>query len=346
MKPKNQIVVGIVLIASMLFIQACGAEKSTTEVPELGVIKIGYLPVVGFSPIFIAMDKGYYRDEGLDVQLERFDSGSKMIAPLSVGQLDVGEGEPGTALFNAINQGLEIKVVCGASVFNKEGYASIPFIVRKDLVDSGEITQPSDLKGKKIAVNVPRGMAEYMIVQVLESGGLTVEDVELVPIPFPDIVQSLANKAVDAAFLPPPFSDVTIKDGTAVEMFGEDTGAGEIQNGVVYLGERILDPANREAALRFLSAHLKAVRELMNGGFQDDEDLAIISKYTKLDPEVIKKTLLNYMDPNCTLLPDSLMKTQEYYVSQGYTDFTEPISLDKVLDESFLKEVLARIDKE
>jgi NitT/TauT family transport system substrate-binding protein len=346
MKPKNQIFVGIVLITLVLFTQACGATQNKTEVPDLGVIKMGYLPVVGFSAFYIAVDKGYFKEEGLDVQLERFDSGSKMIAPLSVGQLDAGSGEPGTALFNGISQGLEVKAVCGTSVFNKEGYASIPFVVRKDLVDAGEITQPSDLKGKKIAVNVTRGMSEYSVAKILEIGGLSIKDVELVPIPFPDTAQSLTNQAVDAAYLPPPFSDVTNNDGITVSMFGEDAGSDEIQNGVMYFGQRFLDPANKDVAVRFLSAYLKAIRELLNGGFQDDEDLAIISKYTKLDPEVIRNTLLNYTDPNCALLPASLEKTQEYYIAQGYTDYKEAIPMEKVIDDSYVKEVLLRIGEE
>ena len=340
MKSKKQIVAGILLITMVLLSQACGAAKKT-EVPDLGVIKAGYLPVLGLAPLYVAVDKGYFKEEGLDVQLERFDSGSKMIVPLSVGQLDAGLGEAGTALFNGVSQGLDVRAVCGNTSLNVEGYASVPFVVRKDLVDSGEITQPSDLKGKKIAVNVPRGNSEYTIAKILELGGLTIKDVELVPIPFPDIVTSLSNKAVDAAYLPPPFTEVVTQEGTAVELYGKDVA--QFQNGVLYFGQRFLDPANKEVAVRFLSAYIKALRELLAGGYENDEDLAIISKYTNLKPEALRKTSRFYQDPNCALNPDSLAEIQEYYVVQGYTDYTEAIPMEKVLEESFLKEVLLRI---
>lgn len=343
MKTQKRILVGILLITLTLFSQACGAAKKT-EVPDLGVIKAGYLPVLGLAPLFVAADKGYFKEEGLDVQLERFDSGSKMIAPLSVGQLDAGLGEAGTALFNGVSKGLDVRAVCGNTSLNVEEYASVPFVVRKDLVDSGDITQPSDLKGKKIAVNVPRGNSEYAIAKVLELGGLTINDVELVPIPFPDIAASLANQAVDAAYLPAPFTEVVTKDGTAVELYGKDVE--QFQNGVLYFGQRFLDPANKEVAVRFLSAYVKALRELLNGGYENDEDLAIISKYTNLKPEAITKSSRFFQDPNCALEPDSLAGIQEYYVAQGYTDYKESIPMDKVLDESFMKEVLSRIGKE
>jgi NitT/TauT family transport system substrate-binding protein len=335
MKINRQMVAGVLFIVLMIFSQACGASQNSSEVPDLGVIRVGHLATIGSSPFYIAIDKGYFKEAGLDVQLERFDSGSKMIAPLSVGQLDVGTGEPGTALFNAISQGLDVRAVCGMAVTNKEGYASIPFVVRKDLVDSGEITQPSDLKGKKIASNVLRGMTEYSIVQILENGGLMVDDVQLVPMPFPDTAVSLANQAVDAAYLPHPFLDVTVNEGITVEMFGDDTGIGEYQNGIMYFGQRFLDPANKEIAVRFLSVYLKALRELMSEDYQNDENLAIINKYTKLDPEVVRNTLLTYQDPNCTLLPDSLEKTQAYYIGRGYTDYQELIPIEDVIDESF-----------
>jgi len=138
----------LVLVMSVLALQSCAESPAATPetMPDLGKIRVGYVPVI--APIYIAYEKGYFKEQGLDVELIPFDSGAKMVAALGSGQLDVGSGEAGTALLNAIDQGFDVQVVMGTGSMPK-GYGPNPFLVRKDLYDSGEITEPADLKGKK-----------------------------------------------------------------------------------------------------------------------------------------------------------------------------------------------------
>ena len=111
-----------------------------------------------------------------------------MMPLLAAGDLDIGAGQPGTELFNAINQGWDIKVV-GPVSLQLEGHGTTPILVRKDLYDSGQITKPADLAGASIAINVERGITEFIIASVLSLGGLTLEDVNLVTLPFPDSIR-------------------------------------------------------------------------------------------------------------------------------------------------------------
>src|SRR3569623_1887358 len=53
------------------------------------VVKVGVLDSLSEAPTFVALDKGYFREEGLDVRFERFPNTADMVAPLSTGQLDV-----------------------------------------------------------------------------------------------------------------------------------------------------------------------------------------------------------------------------------------------------------------
>jgi NitT/TauT family transport system substrate-binding protein len=328
-----------------LVLAACTtSSEQKSELPDLGTIKVGYVPAAGAtSAIYIAVDKGYFEEEGLNVELERFNSGSKMIAPLGTGQMDVGAGEVGTAMFNAAHQGLDMKVVCSFAGQSK-GFVGAPVVVRKDLYDSGEITEPEDFAGKKIGVNALRGMAEYRIAKVMEEGGLSVEDAELVTLPFPDMPGALANKALDAATMPGTHSDRAVNDGSAVVFRRGDEIAGDIQTAVMYFGKRFLDPANKEVAVRYLEVYLKALREYLDDpDYNNDENLAIISKYTNLPPEVIKKLDRSYNDANCAFFKASMEDAQNYYISRGYTEYSEPIPLSDIIDESFAEEVLRRI---
>src|SRR5438067_1012334 len=77
--------------------------------------------------------------------------------------------------------------------------AAPPPVVRKDLYDSGELRAPADLRGRRVAMNTRGASPEYLLTKVLDGAGLTLDDVDLVTIPFPDMPAALANGSVDAA---------------------------------------------------------------------------------------------------------------------------------------------------
>jgi len=97
----------IILIILMVSVSGCDFKKSDNY-----LIKVGASPVVSSSGIFIAQEKGYFKDLGLNVEITPFrSSGASMTILLAKGDLDVGGGNLSTGLWNAINQGLGIKLV-------------------------------------------------------------------------------------------------------------------------------------------------------------------------------------------------------------------------------------------
>lgn len=326
-----------------LVLTACASTGSSEgELPDLGSIKVGYVPVIGYAPLYIAVEKGYFEEQGLSVEIERFVSGAKMIAPLSTGQLDVGTGETGTALLNGAQQGLEVMSVCN-NVTLLPGQNGFPFLIRTDLFESGEVTEPADLQGRKIGVNIERGITEFVVSKILEAGGLTVDDVELVAVPFPDMPVALANAAIDAALVPNPLGESVVRDGSAVALPAYDEIAGEIQLSVIYFGKRFLEPENREVGVMFLEVWLRALREILDSNWSNEEDLAIIGEYVNLPPAVIQSSVKSQYDPDCEFMLPSLQEIQDYYLSRDYLEFSEPLPFSEFIDETFKDEALKRI---
>ena len=233
------LLVVILLVLLGIFSQACAGQGSPQEAPDIGTIQVGYIPILGFAPFFIAVEKGYFEEQGLDVELQSFRSGGPMIAPLSTSQIDVGGGEAGTALYNAINQDLDVIVTAGLAS-QPPGFGAVPLLVRKDLFDSGEVGEVADLAGRKVAINVEHGTAEYLLAEALSQGGLTVDDVELITLPFPDMPAALANQAVEAVILPHPLASRALGEESAVVLVDGDQVTDTPQNGVIYFGKRLL----------------------------------------------------------------------------------------------------------
>ena len=335
---KKHILISFVLLIILTLSSGCGEAT----VPEIGTIKAGYIPSLGFAPLFVGVEKGYFEEQGLQVELQSFTSGSTMISLLSTGDLDVGAGETGTALFNAIHQDLDV-VVVGGLASQPVGFGAVPLLVRTDLYNSGEITKPFDLNGKTVALNVERGMAEYLLSEALRQDSLTVDDVTLVPMPFPDIPTAFANSAIDAAMLPHPLAARAIGSGDAVVMLDGDEIIDNPQNGVIYFGQRFLDEKNKEVGVRFFVAYLNAVRDLYGDGWLSADNIAAIHEYTGMPESTIEKSVTYYFDPDASINRGSVERIQQYLVSRGYTEYSELIPISNIIDLQYLVEALERV---
>ncbi len=340
---KKSIQITLILAFSGLILTSCKAQSTPeSSLSDFGTIQVGYMPILPFAPYWVAEEKGYFDEQGLDVEFQSFKSGSFMIPLLATGDLDAGGGQVGPELLNAVSQDLDVRIVCSQGQ-EPPGYADSPFLVRKDLFDSGEITSPADLKGKRVAINVPRGLAEFMVVGVLEQGGLTLDDVEITTMPFPDMNAAFANNAIDAAFLPHPLAGQAIGEGYAVILVDGDEIYDSPQTGVLYFGKRLLAPENKEIGVRFLAAYLKAVRDLQGEGWFADEHVNIVSEYTHIPVPAIKSGVVMYFGVNGQINQSSVEDMIEYYVSQGYTELSEPIPFLELYESTFLDEALERI---
>ncbi len=332
-KPAKTI---FVLFLTMVF--GLGAEagaKDKPALPDMGPLKVAYAPHFGFSPFFIAMEKGYFKEEGLDVRLHRFRSGGHMLAPLSTGRLDVAMGRVGTDLFNAFYQDLDIRIVAGGERFDTV------FMARKELFDSGRVTEPKDLRGMTMPLTSHRGLVEYVYSRVLTLGGLTVDDVKLVSLPFHEIPTAFANGAIDAGATAYPMAAKILDAKTAVQMPLENIET--IQGSVVYFGSRMLAPANREAGARFLAAYIRAVRDIQGDDWLKDEHVNMYGKYVKFPPALIMRCPPPIFHINGGTDGENIMKQQAYHVGRGYTEFHEALPLSRMLENGFLEEALKRV---
>lgn len=324
--------------------QPADAAQPAATTTEPVTLKAGYVPVLAGAALFVAQDKGYFAAEGLTIELQSFRSGALIIPPLALGQLDVGFGEIGPAIYNAIAQGLDVRAVATASS-QPAGYGSVPLLVRADLFDSGAVTTVAALRGRTVAVNLERSMAEYLLAEALAQAAMTVDDVTLVSLPFPDMPAAFANGAIDAAILPHPLAAQAIGAGHARVLMAGDVVAENSQLAIISFGPRLLEPDGADIATRFLTAYVKGIRDLAGAGWQGDENVAIISKYTNVPAPAVRGSVPSYFDPNGAINNDSVVRSQAYFLKRGYLEYQSPLPVDKVVTAVYLEQALARIGR-
>lgn len=186
MKSSKLLIAAVAAFA--LAIQAQAAEK----------FKVGYLRVMDDAQAIVAHEAGFYKKQGLDVELVEFKSGTDLIKAIVGGQLDTGV----LGFTNAVawaSKGADLKVVGGA----QHGYHAI--VAREE---SG-IKTVADLKGKTLASQAEGSTADTVLKGVvLKQAGLKADDVNVMGVSPQVAVQSLVGKRVDAAFLFEPQASI------------------------------------------------------------------------------------------------------------------------------------------
>ncbi|MDP2727174.1 MAG: ABC transporter substrate-binding protein, partial [Dehalococcoidia bacterium] len=132
--------------------QAAATPKPTAPPAALQVVKVADLGAMGETPFYIALEKGYFKEQGIDAKFERFSTGGDEVPPLATGELHVGGGTAGAGLFNSLARGLAIKAVAMKSrpeIPNDTNW----WMVRSDLKD--QIKTFADFKGRTVNMVSP-----------------------------------------------------------------------------------------------------------------------------------------------------------------------------------------------
>jgi NitT/TauT family transport system substrate-binding protein len=310
-------------------------------------LRVGVSAASSDVVFYIADKKGYFKQEGLAVAFTPFDSAAKMVAPLGAGQLDIGGGSPSAGLYNAVERGIDIKIVADKGS-TPAGYGFQPLLVRKDLVTSGRFKTLKDLKGMKIAGSAPGSASTSTLNEALKSAGLKTSDVERVFMAFPQHVAALQNKAVDAAMTTEPSATRAVQSGAAVRVMGDDAIYPNHQLAVVlYSGQFIKQ--NPNAARHFMRAYLKAARDyndaLVGGriaGPNAREIIAILTEYTNIkDPKVFAAITPQGTNPDGRVHEASLKNDLAFFKEEGQVKGN--VSVEQVLDTRFVEAALKEL---
>lgn len=318
------------------------------RVPAADLVKVtvGSTGSQSDAPLDIAIEKGYFRDEGLDVVLQTFDSAANMVSLVGAGQLDIAAGNVSPGLFNAVERGIDLKIVASKSSEPK-GYGYTSLLVRKPLWDSGKVRSIKDLRGMKVAEPAPRSnFLEY----ALEKGGLTLRDVQEVVLSFSDQIIALANGSVDAAIVAEPWVTKALDGGSVVRLIqGDAIAQNHMMTSIIYGGPFIKNKP--DAARKFMVAYIKGLRyydeALANGhlaGPKADDVISILMKYTGIkDPSVYRTITPNGVDPNGRVNVTSLRRDLSFYKSFGLVK--GDVTVDQAVDLTYVDDALKALGR-
>lgn len=325
----------LVLMASVSFAQDGGDIDTPLDPPEK--VKVAYVPILKFAPLFVAAERGLFEQYGLEVEIETVASGTEAIAFLTEGQIDVGGIAIVTSLWNGWNSGLDIRIIAPGGLEPLEN-SPTQLIVREDLFNDGTVTEIADLEGQIVAVaGGPGSGGEYLLAKALERGDLTIFDVESQNIENPDMAAAFANDAIVAAIVGAPYADQIIEAGDAVTL-ATDLTPGLMTVAFVGSGEFLNE--RPEVAQRFVLALMDATRLMQGEAFFDEENMTAYLSYTNTTEEAIRSSTPFVFDPDLVIPVEGLADVETVHRENGRTEYTEPLNLDNVVDLTFTEAAL------
>lgn len=314
---------------SLLIVAVAALAASTTgpaSSAEPTKLTFLYSPFADYAPFFVAKDKGYFDDVGLDVTLATKSGSAETFQLLASANVEAGGATWGAGLFNAINDGATIAIAATIARMPTSGRSPSPFLVSQKAWDAG-IQTVADLKGKKVGIPGPGGFGEYSVAKALGKGGLTLADVEAVNIPPPATAAAFANGGLEAGWSIEPFATQIEQEGLGKRLVEDHVPGTEL--GFIAFNSDFLK-ANEDAVVRFLAAYLKASRELDSGGWKDPEIKKIVASYTGAPIELLEGISFTVRPANGEIDLASVRDQEAFFRAQKSLTYEGDIDLTKV----------------
>lgn len=247
-------------------------------------VRLGVLPFSESLAAIIADKQGFFKEEGIEAEISKFDSGAIAVPVLQSGRMDIVLSNTVSTL-QAIEQGLDAIVIApGAIVRSSPPDTTTALIVRKDSIKSLK-----DLEGKRIAVNVINSSAWLHMVATLDKHGVDWTKVRFSEVPFPQMNDPLLNGQLDAIGQVEPFRSALMATGKAEIMSWTYIETAPNSDITQYIALTSWVDKNRATAAKFVRALTKGAKFAeTNEAITRD----INQQFTNLNPALKDKVLL------------------------------------------------------
>jgi NitT/TauT family transport system substrate-binding protein len=279
-------------------------------------LNVGYMKIGDLSPFFLAMDKAYFKDAGLDINLASMVGGAAIMPALASGSINIGWSNV-ISVYQGHLQGLDYRLVANGAINKRDTNDVFGVCVAPD----SPIRSAKDLAGKTVAVNTLRNIMHGATAHWIDSNGGDSSKVKWIEIPFPQMALALVNKQVDAYGGVEPFITVPVQQKQA-RLMGRQLGAIAPRLLIAsYFGSEAWINQNASLVKAFLGAINRGI-DAHNANLEEAK--ATLAKHTGLKPGLLKDMPLPAFEKK--LLESDLQPMLDVALRYKFVDRKFPLS--------------------
>jgi NitT/TauT family transport system substrate-binding protein len=309
-------------------------------------IRLGLVRLISSGPIFIADAKKFFDRVNLDVEFAYFADGALAMPALVAGEIDLTASTLNAGVFNTVSKGAPFKLILDRGI-EKPGFGSMTIVASNAMAEAGyKVGQGAMLKGKRIAIQAPGSIDQYLLGRDAMKAGLDPRtDLNWSSgMPYPDIIKIMGAGQADAANIPVPLAYLAERNNV-----GKIVGTGadiepNAQLACWVMSSKFL-AAEKSAAVRFAMVHTHAARLFTKAAAaKDAEVIKIISDATKVPAPLIERAAPRWTWYDDDGMPnvDSVM-AQFKFLSESMRLVSGKVTPDMLFDLSPAKEAAARL---
>jgi NitT/TauT family transport system substrate-binding protein len=300
-------------------------------------VRVGWVPAMVSSPLMIAREKGYFKQAGIDLELESVTTATDAMAHVGTNRMQVLEGGVQANFFNALVSKYPI-IIAGDRASTPLGHL---VMIRPDLKD--EIKSLKDLKGRTISIAGAGSIIAYEMDKLLRTVGLTLADTNVKVLPIPQLPVAFANKVIDAADVYAPMTHQLEQQKIAVRLVDPDD---VVTNMVVAVSIINTDWAREKpaAAHDFFFALMRGTRDYCQAyhGGRNRQDVIDILMRTGIEkrPDILalpwpSRRATGHVDPA------AIVDVYEWYKANGFVK--GELARDRLVDNRYVEAATAKL---
>ena len=276
-------------LGTLLASVSCGSQAGSSPGAN-DAIKVGVIPIVDVAPIYLGKEKGFFRQQHIDLTLVSSSGGSQSITGAVSGQFQFAFGNV-TSLLIARDKGLDVKMVTSGNASTGKAGADFGAVV---VPADSHIQSAKDLAGKTVAVNNLNNIGDTTVRASVTKAGGNASSLKFVELAFPDMPAAVTNHHVDAAWVVEPFLTAAQKAGARVVAWNFVDAAPNLTVATYFTTGKEAS-SNPNLVARFKTAMAQSLQYAQS---HPDEVRRIVTTYTKITADVAQKITLPDFPPD------------------------------------------------
>lgn len=304
----------------------------------LETILVSASPLPSVSSLYLAQEFGYFRDAGLKLNIQQLPQPGYAPVLLAGGKIDAGFTAISPTVINAIISGAQLKLVAGREMASQScGDFGAVYGTRETFPHG--IVDLRQLEGKRIAVRWIGDLGVFALDTQLATVGLSLSDVKLESLGFPEAMAALLGGRVDCIVSPGLLDRYYPVAARLVRGPGLGQFLPDFQISYILFGRRLLD-SDPQLGGRFLAAYYRGVRDFLQGSsprFLEEYALS-----NNLDPKIVFEACRETFTPDGTLNLDSIQRYTDWLMKMKHT--SGDLDAGQAVDTRFLELAHKQLD--